>query len=169
MDAHLSARVSLLLCAPLLQFVCPTEIRAFSDRIAEFEALDVAVIAASVDSEFSHLAWVNQSKATGGLGPMAIPILSDITRNISRSYGVLLETQGIALRGLFLVDPAGVLRQSTINDLPIGRSVDETLRLLKAFQHHAKHGEVCPAGWTPGAETMKESAAGLKKYFAAKK
>jgi alkyl hydroperoxide reductase subunit AhpC len=146
-------------------FVCPTEIRQFSDRIAEFEALDTAVVAASVDSEYSHLAWTQQDKKSGGLGPMKIPIIADITKRISRDYGVLLEDQGIALRGLFIIDPEGILRQSTINDLPVGRSVDETLRLVQAFQFHAKHGEVCPAGWKPGQEGMKTDASGLKKYF----
>ena len=145
--------------------MCPTEIRAFSDRIAEFEKLGVSVIAASVDSQYSHLAWTKQPRKEGGLGPMKIPILADITKSISRNYGVLLEEEGIALRGLFIVDPKGVLRQSTINDLPIGRSVDETLRLLQAFQYHEKHGDVCPAGWTPGQEAMKTDEAGLKKYF----
>lgn len=149
-------------------FVCPTEIRAFSDRYAEFEKLGVSVVAASVDSEFSHLAWTQQPKENGGLGPMKIPILSDITKNISRNYGVLLEEQGVALRGLFIIDPKGVLRQSTVNDLPIGRSVDETLRLVQAFQFHEKNGDVCPAGWTPGKESMTADPAGLKKYFARK-
>lgn len=149
-------------------FVCPTEIRAFSDRISEFEKLGVNVVAASVDSEFSHLAWTKQPKTEGGLGPMAIPILADITKNISRSYGVLIEAQGVALRGLFIVDPKGILRQSTINDLPVGRSVDETLRLIQAFQFNAKHGEVCPAGWTPGSASMKTTEAGLKSYFSKK-
>jgi alkyl hydroperoxide reductase subunit AhpC len=125
-------------------FVCPTEIRAFSDRFSEFEALGASVVAASVDSEFAHLAWTQQDKKAGGLGPMKIPILADITKRISRDYGVLLEDQGVALRGLFIIDPEGILRQITINDLPVGRSVDETLRLLQAFQFHAKHGEVSP-------------------------
>lgn len=146
-------------------FVCPTEIRAFSDRFAEFKALGCEVLACSVDSEYSHLAWINQSRKEGGLGPMNIPVLSDITKDISARYGVLLHNQGISLRGLFIIDPQGILRQVTINDLPIGRSVDETLRLLKAFQFHEKNGEVCPADWKPGQETMQTTASGLKEYF----
>ena len=149
-------------------FVCPTEIRAFSDRAAEFEKLGVSVIAASVDSEYSHLAWTQQPKESGGLGPMNIPILADITKNISRAYGVLIEDQGIALRGLFIIDPKGILRQATVNDLPIGRSVDETLRLVQALQYHEEHGEVCPANWKPGQDAMTADSKGLKKYFGKK-
>lgn len=148
--------------------MCPTEIRAFSDRFSEFEKLNVNVVAASVDSEYSHLAWTQQPKELGGLGPMNFPILADITKSISRSYGVLIEKKGIALRGLFIIDPTGVVRQSTINDLPIGRSVDETLRLIQAFQYNEEHGEVCPAGWTPGKAAMTADGAGLKKYFSKK-
>jgi len=146
-------------------FVCPTEIRAFSDRVAEFEALGAKVVGASIDSEYAHLAWTKQPRKEGGLGPMKIPLLADVNKSISRSYGVLLEKEGIALRGLFLIDPEGILRQSTINDLPVGRSVDETLRLLQAFQFHAKHGEVCPSDWKPGQDAMKTDNTGLKKYF----
>jgi len=150
-------------------FVCPTEIRAFSDRISEFDALGTSVVAASVDSEYSHLAWTQMDKKSGGLGPMNIPIIADITKRISRDYGVLLEDQGIALRGLFIIDPEGILRQLSVNDLPVGRSVDETLRLVQAFQFHAKNGEVCPANWKPGHEGMTADASGLKKYFGDKK
>jgi len=145
-------------------FVCPTEIIAFSDRVAEFSKLNCAVVAASVDSQFSHLAWTKQSRKDGGLGKMNIPLLADITKQISEDYGVLLEG-GIALRGLFIIDPKGVLRQMTVNDLPVGRSVDETLRLLQAFQFNEKHGEVCPANWTPGKDTMKGDPEGSKSYF----
>lgn len=146
-------------------FVCPTEIIAFSDRVDEFKAIGCEVVACSVDSHFSHLAWTEKSRKEGGLGTMKIPILSDLTKQISRDYGVLLEDEGISLRGLFVIDNKGILRQITVNDLPVGRSVDETLRLVQAFQFTDKHGEVCPAGWRPGAETMKADPKGSKEYF----
>nr|XP_005281599.1 peroxiredoxin-4 isoform X2 [Chrysemys picta bellii] len=136
-------------------FVCPTEIIAFSDRIEEFRAINTEVVACSVDSQFTHLAWINTPRKQGGLGPMKIPLLSDLTHQISKDYGVYLEDQGHTLRGLFIIDDKRVLRQITMNDLPVGRSVDETLRLVQAFQYTDKHGEVCPAGWKPGSETIK--------------
>jgi len=144
-------------------FVCPTEIIAFSDRADEFKAMGCEVLACSVDSHFSHLAWTDTPRNKGGLGAMKIPILSDLTKQVSRDYGVLLEDAGISLRGLFIIDDKGILRQITVNDLPVGRSVDETLRLVQAFQFTDKHGEVCPAGWTPGADTIKPSDA--QEYF----
>ncbi|SAM07285.1 hypothetical protein [Absidia glauca] len=146
-------------------FVCPTEIIAFSDRISEFEALDCAVIGASTDSEFSHLAWINTPRKQGGLGEMKIPLVADKTKAIAKNYGVLLEDAGVALRGLFIIDPKGVLRQITINDLPVGRSVDEVLRLVKAFKFTDEHGEVCPAGWNQGDKTIKPSVKDSKEYF----
>ncbi|KAL7298630.1 hypothetical protein TKK_0008396 [Trichogramma kaykai] len=146
-------------------FVCPTEIIAFSDRVAEFEALGVQVIAASTDSHFSHLAWTNLPRKDGGLGEMNIPLLADKSAKIARSYGVYDEETGIPFRGLFIIDKKQNLRQITINDLPVGRSVDETLRLVQAFQFTDEHGEVCPAGWKPGKKTMKPDPIGSKEYF----
>lgn len=146
-------------------FVCPTEITAFSDRAAEFQELGCQLLACSVDSHFSHLAWMNQSRKEGGLGEMKIPILADLNKSIAKDYGVLLEPVGIALRGLFIIDPKGNLRHITVNDLPIGRSVDETLRTLKALQFVEEHGEVCPANWTPGASTIKPGVDSSKEYF----
>ncbi|KAK0412396.1 hypothetical protein QR680_006188 [Steinernema hermaphroditum] len=146
-------------------FVCPTEIVAFSDRYEEFKKLGVQVLACSTDSHFSHLAWTNQSRKDGGLGEMNIPILADTNHAISSDYGVLKEDEGIAYRGLFIIDPQGTLRQITINDLPVGRSVDETLRLVQAFQYTDKHGEVCPAGWKPGQDTIKPGVKASKEYF----
>ncbi|KAG2231211.1 hypothetical protein INT48_001213, partial [Thamnidium elegans] len=146
-------------------FVCPTEILAFSERIAEFEALDTAVIGASTDSEFSHLAWINTPRKQGGLGEMKIPLLADKTKSIAKDYGVLIEEAGIALRGLFIIDPKGTVRQITINDLPVGRSVDEVLRLVEAFKFTDEHGEVCPANWTAGAKTIKPDVKQSKEYF----
>ncbi|KAF2679219.1 thioredoxin-like protein [Lentithecium fluviatile CBS 122367] len=145
-------------------FVCPTEIIAFSDRASDFAARGAAVVFASTDSEYSLLAWTNASRKDGGLGGVKIPLLSDKNHGISKDYGVLIEEEGISLRGLFLVDPMGVLRQITINDLPVGRSVDECLRLLDAFQFTDKYGEVCPANWNPGAETIKATPEGNKAY-----
>ncbi|CAK8681027.1 unnamed protein product [Clavelina lepadiformis] len=146
-------------------FVCPTEIISFSDRADEFKAIDAEVIGASVDSHFSHLAWINTPRKQGGLGEMKIPLLSDLTKKISSDYGVLLESAGIALRGLFIIDGNGTVRYAGINDLPVGRNVDEVLRLVKAFQFTDKHGEVCPASWTPGSKTMKPNVDGSKEYF----
>lgn len=146
-------------------FVCPTEIIAFSDRAEEFRAIGCEVLACSVDSQFSHLAWTERPRKQGGLGKMSIPILADLTKQISRDYGVLLEDEGVSLRGLFIIDDKGNLRQITVNDLPVGRSVDETLRLVQAFQFTDKHGEVCPAGWQPGADTIKATVEDSKEYF----
>merc|ERR1711997_360763 len=126
-------------------FVCPTEILAFNDRISEFRAIGAEVVGCSVDSHFASLAWMNTARTEGGLGQLDIPLLSDLTHTVSKDYGVYLEDNGISLRGLFIIDPKGILRQITMNDLPVGRSVDETLRLLQAFQYTDKHGEVCPA------------------------
>ncbi|KAJ3033864.1 hypothetical protein HK097_004704 [Rhizophlyctis rosea] len=149
-------------------FVCPTEICAFSDRIEEFRAVGVEVVGASVDSKFSHLQWTKQDRKDGGLGPMKIPILADITKQIARDYGVLVEEgpdAGVALRGTFIIDPAGKLRISLINDLPIGRSVDEVLRLIDALQFNEKYGDVCPVGWKKGNSGMKADPVGSKEYF----
>ncbi|KAI6206602.1 hypothetical protein M3Y94_00931200 [Aphelenchoides besseyi] len=146
-------------------FVCPTEIIAFSEAVDQFKKLDVAVLAASTDSKYSHLAWINQPRKHGGLGEMKIPVLSDTNHQLSRDYGVLKEDEGIAYRGLFIIDPKGILRQITVNDLPVGRSVEETLRLVQAFQFVDKHGEVCPAGWHPGKDTIKPDPKKSQDYF----
>ncbi|GAA5871065.1 hypothetical protein JCM8547_005347 [Rhodosporidiobolus lusitaniae] len=147
-------------------FVCPTEILAFNERLADFEKLGVEVLAVSTDSEYSHLAWSNTNRNEGGLGPnLKLKLVADTNHKISRDYGVLIEDAGVALRGLFLIDPKQTVRQITINDLPVGRSVDETIRLIQAFQFTDEHGEVCPASWTPGGETMKADPKGSKEYF----
>lgn len=145
-------------------FVCPTEIIAFSDRVHDFEKRGCQVLGASVDSEFSHLAWIKTPRKDGGLGDLKYPLVSDLNKSISREYGVLLEG-GVALRGLFLIDREGTVRHITINDLPIGRSVDEALRVLDALQFYEKHGEVCPANWKPGGDTIKPNPQGSKEYF----
>ncbi|XP_047370669.1 peroxiredoxin-like [Vespa velutina] len=147
-------------------FVCPTELIAFSEKIAEFKAVNTQVIGVSTDSHFSHLAWTNTPKKQGGLGgDLGYPLLSDFNKEISAKYNVLLENSGIALRGLFIIDKDGILRQFSVNDLPVGRSVDETLRLIKAFQFVEAHGEVCPANWQPDSKTIKPNPKDSKKYF----
>ncbi|XP_012286498.1 peroxiredoxin-2 [Orussus abietinus] len=147
-------------------FVCPTEILAFSDRLEEFRRLNIEVVAASVDSQFTHLAWIHTPRKEGGLEKIKIPLLSDLTHKISKDYGVYLEDLGHTLRALFIIDGKGVLRQITMNDLPVGRSVDETLRLVQAFQYTDEHGEVCPAGWKPGQDTIIPNPVDKKKFFA---
>ncbi|XP_064404972.1 peroxiredoxin-2-like [Halichondria panicea] len=146
-------------------FVCPTEILAFSDRIDEFKALNTEVVGCSVDSKYTHFAWIATPRNEGGLSDLKIPLLSDLTKQISRDYGVLLDDVGHALRGLFIIDAKGILRQITMNDLPVGRSVDETLRLVQAFQYTDQRGEVCPAGWKPGEKTIKPDPVAKKEYF----
>lgn len=146
-------------------FVCPTEIISFSDRVEEFRQINCEILACSTDSHFSHLAWVNTSRKQGGLGKMNIPLIADKNMEISTKYGVLKEDEGIAFRGLFIIDPRGNLRQITVNDLPVGRSVDETLRLVQAFQFTDKHGEVCPANWKPGKKTINPDVSKSKEYF----
>ncbi|KAL7693836.1 putative Thioredoxin domain, alkyl hydroperoxide reductase subunit C, Thioredoxin-like superfamily [Plasmopara halstedii] len=146
-------------------YVCPTEIIAFNDRAKDFQALNTQLIAVSCDSPESHLAWTRLPRNKGGLGTMEIPIVSDITKVISAKYGVLVEQAGVALRGLFIMDKEGVLQQITINNMPIGRSVDETLRLIQALQFVEEHGEVCPANWQPGAKTIKATPTHSHEYF----
>ncbi|XP_015236292.1 PREDICTED: thioredoxin-dependent peroxide reductase, mitochondrial [Cyprinodon variegatus] len=146
-------------------FVCPTEIISFSDKASEFHDINCEVVGVSVDSHFTHLAWINTPRKAGGLGHIHIPLLSDLNKQISRDYGVLLEGPGIALRGLFIIDPNGVVKHMSVNDLPVGRCVEETLRLVRAFQFVETHGEVCPASWTPESPTIKPTPEGSKEYF----
>jgi peroxiredoxin (alkyl hydroperoxide reductase subunit C) len=146
-------------------FVCPTEIVAFSERHEDFKKLGCEVLGCSVDSKFTHLAWTNTPRKEGGLGEIKYPLLADITKSIARSYGVLVG-DAVALRGLFLISPKGQVAYSVIHDLGVGRSVDETLRVLKAFQQVEKTGEVCPANWTEGKKTMKADPVKSKEWFA---
>ncbi|AOX01009.1 MAG: peroxiredoxin [Moorea sp. SIO4G2] len=149
-------------------FVCPTEITAFSDRFEEFKELGTEVLGVSVDSEFSHLAWIQTDRKNGGVGDLAYPLVSDIKKEISTVYNVLDPEAGIALRGLFIIDKEGIIQHATINNLSFGRSVDETLRTLKAIQYVQAHpDEVCPAGWQPGDKTMNPDPVKSKVYFAA--
>jgi len=146
-------------------FVCPSEIVAFDAALAKFQEKNAAVIGVSVDSQYTHWAWRNTPRNQGGIGPIKYPLVADLDKNIARSFGVLLEA-GVALRGLFLIDKQGIVRHALINDLPLGRSVDEALRMLDALKFHEEHGDVCPANWHAGEEAMKPSAEGVATYLA---
>lgn len=145
-------------------FVCPTEITAFSDRTEDFKALNCEILGCSIDSQFSHLAWMNTPRDKGGLGELAYPLLADVTKRIAADYGVLLP-DGIALRGLFLVNPEGQVVYEVVHDLNVGRNVDETLRVIRAFQKSAETGNVCPANWDEGKDTMVADPEKSQEYF----
>ena len=145
-------------------FVCPTELHAFQEQLEEFEKRNTAVIGCSVDSVYSHLAWLHTPKAKGGIEGITYPLISDINKSLAIDYDVLAQ-DGIAYRGLFLIDGEGVVRHQMINDLPLGRSIQETLRILDALIYFQKHGEVCPANWEQGKRSMKPSKEGVEKYF----
>jgi peroxiredoxin (alkyl hydroperoxide reductase subunit C) len=162
-------------------FVCPTEIIAFQDKMGEFDKRNVAVVGCSVDSEFSHWAWLNTELKNGGIKGVKYPLVSDLSKTISENYGVLAgeydydeKNNGVfvgapvAYRGLFLIDKEGIIRHQVINDLPLGRSVDETLRMVDALQHFEQYGEVCPANWHAGDEAMKATAEGVAEYLGKK-
>ena len=145
-------------------FVCPTEIVAFHEKIAQFEAAGANVVGVSVDSQFSHLAWKNTPRKQGGLGDIDFPLLADLSKQISADYEVLLD-DGIAARGVFIIDGDGVLQSYTVNNLGVGRNVDELIRLIDGFKFVAEHGEVCPANWHKGDATMKPDPVGSQEYF----
>lgn len=145
-------------------FVCPSEIIAFDNKLQEFKDRNCEVVAVSVDSHFSHMAWKNTPRKKGGIGDIQFPIVSDLTKQISRDYGVLIN-DAIALRGLFLLDKEGVVRHALVNDLPLGRNVDEAIRILDALQFTEKYGEVCPANWNKGDDAMTPSAEGVAEYL----
>ncbi|MEA3190223.1 MAG: hypothetical protein QOD77_805 [Thermoplasmata archaeon] len=162
-----SPKYTLLFFYPLdFTFVCPTEIIAFSDRVAEFEQRNVQVVGVSVDSEFSHLAWKNTPRSQGGIGDVRYPLVADLKRTIVNAYDVLAD-DGTAYRGLFLIDRKGVVRQALVNDHPLGRSIDEAIRVVDALQHNETHGEVCPADWKPGAPAMVADPKKSQAYFQA--
>jgi peroxiredoxin (alkyl hydroperoxide reductase subunit C) len=146
-------------------FVCPSEIIAFDKKLDEFKKRDCEVIGVSVDSQYTHWAWKGTPVAKGGIGDIKFPLVSDLNKKIASDFGVLLEG-GVALRGLFLIDKEGVVRHTVINDLPLGRSVDEALRVLSALQFVEKHGEVCPANWKEGDDAMTPTADGVASYLA---
>ncbi len=146
-------------------FVCPTEILEFNKLLTEFEKRGVQVIGVSTDSHFSHLAWKNQPIEEGGIGKVQYPLVSDFTKSISADYGVLLEGGGVALRGSFLIDKEGVLQHAVINNLALGRNIKEMIRMVDALNYTEEHGEVCPANWEEGKDSMSPSVDGLKDYF----
>ncbi|MFH1360765.1 MAG: peroxiredoxin [Candidatus Omnitrophota bacterium] len=146
-------------------FVCPTEIHAFQDRLGEFEKRHVQVIGVSTDSWYTHLAWLKTPKKEGGIEGVSFPLVSDFNKTISKDYGILQEEDGVALRGLFLIDRKGIIQHETINNLALGRNVDEVLRMVDALQFTEKHGEVCPVNWKTGDKAMKPDSKGLQEYF----
>jgi peroxiredoxin (alkyl hydroperoxide reductase subunit C) len=146
-------------------FVCPSEIIAFDKVLASFQERDCEIIGVSVDSHFTHLAWKNTARQDGGIGPVGYPLIADLDKSISRDYGVLFN-DALALRGLFLIDKEGIVRHSVVNDLSLGRSVDEAKRMLDALQFTEKHGEVCPANWREGEEAMMPTVEGVAEYLA---
>ncbi|MGC1878305.1 MAG: peroxiredoxin [Rhabdochlamydiaceae bacterium] len=149
-------------------FVCPTELHAFQEKLEEFEKRDTQIVGCSIDSWFSHLAWLNTPKTKGGIEGVEYPLVSDINKHIARHYQVLKEEEGVAYRGLFLIDKQGIVRHQLVNDLPLGRSVEEALRMVDALIFYENHGEVCPANWKSGAKGMIPTAEGLVRYFTPK-
>nr|YP_010337940.1 2-cys peroxiredoxin [Timspurckia oligopyrenoides]UNJ17525.1 2-cys peroxiredoxin [Timspurckia oligopyrenoides] len=147
-------------------FVCPTEITAFSDNYAKFEAINTEILGISVDSKYAHLAWLQTDRKEGGLGDLQYPLISDLTKSIAKSFNVLKESEGVAFRALFIIDKQGVIQHATVNNLEFGRNVDETLRVLQALQYVQSHpDEVCPANWQPGSKTIKSTPKGSRDYF----
>lgn len=146
-------------------FVCPTELHAFQEKMEEFAKRNTEVIGCSVDSPYTHLAWLSTPKSKGGIKGVEYPLISDLNKSISENYGVLNQQEGIAYRGLFLIDSEGIVRHQVVNDLPIGRSVDDALRVLDAWIFHQTHGEVCPANWKVGERAMAPTQDGLEVFF----
>lgn len=148
-------------------FVCPTELHAFQEKLEEFKKRDTELIGCSIDSKFSHFAWLNTPKAQGGIEGVKYPLVADLQRTIARDYDVL-SNDGVAYRGLFLIDKQGIVRHQVVNDLPLGRNVDEAVRMIDAWNHVEKHGEVCPANWSQGKEAMKATKEGVSNYLGKK-
>jgi peroxiredoxin 2/4 len=147
-------------------FVCPTEVMAFSDSADQFKALNAEILGVSVDSEFSHLAWIQTDRKSGGVGDLTYPLVSDIKKEIGTAYNVLDPDSGVSLRGLFIIDREGVIQHCTINNVGFGRSIDETLRVLQAIRHVQSHpDEVCPINWQPGEKTMNPDPVKSKEFF----
>lgn len=145
-------------------FVCPTEIIAFSNKNADFEKRNTVVLGVSIDSKFSHLAWRNTDRKQGGLGEISYPLIGDLSKQICKDYDVLADF-GVAFRGLFLIDKDGIIQHQVINNLPLGRNIDEAIRMVDALQFHEDNGEVCPANWTKGEDGMKPDPDGSQEYF----
>lgn len=166
LSEHIKGKYAVIFFYPLdFTFVCPSELLAFDHRLAEFKARNVEVIGVSIDSHFSHLAWKNTPVNNGGIGQVGYPLVADIKHEICQAYDVEAEG-GVAYRGSFLIDRAGVVRHQVVNDLPLGRNVDEMLRMVDALQFTEEHGEVCPAGWNKGKAGMKATTAGVAEYLA---
>lgn len=146
-------------------FVCPTELHAFQEKTAEFEKKGAVVVGCSIDSEFAHLAWLQTPRSNGGIEGVQYPLVSDLTKSIAWDYNVLNHDAGVAFRGLFLIDKQGIIRHQLVNDLPLGRSVDEALRTLDALNFYEENGEVCPANWKEGEKSMAPTQEGLAAYF----
>ena len=163
--ASYRGRYTLLLFYPVdFSFVCPTEILAFNQALPEFQSRDTDVIGISVDSHYSHLAWKRTAVEAGGIGTIDFPLVSDLSKDIARSYGVLFDNE-VALRALFLLDREGVVRHAMVNDLPLGRSVDEALRMVDALRFYDERGQVCPANWSDGRDGMAASQDGVVDYL----
>ncbi len=166
LHSYLNGKIGVLFFYPLdFTFVCPSEIIAFDNRLQEFKDRGVEVIGVSVDSKFSHLAWKNTEVNKGGIGQIQYPLVADLTKSIARDYDVLMG-EAVALRGTFLIDQEGVVRHQVVNDLPLGRSIEEALRMVDSLLFHQAHGEVCPAGWNKGKSGMKADAKGVAEYLA---
>ncbi len=162
---YLDGKIGVLFFYPLdFTFVCPSEIIAFDNRLKEFEERGAKVIGVSVDSHFSHIAWKNTAINDGGIGQIKYPLVADLTKNIARDYDVLVN-EAVALRGTFLIDQSGVVRHQVVNDLPLGRSIEDALRMVDALIFHQENGEVCPAGWNKGRKGMKPDAKGVAEYL----
>ncbi len=163
---HIAGKAAVVFFYPLdFTFVCPSELIAFDHRLAEFKSRNVEVIGVSIDSQFTHLAWKNTPVNNGGIGQVGYPLVADIKHEICKAYDVE-AAGGVAFRGSFLIDAAGVVRHQVVNDLPLGRNIDEMLRMVDALQFHEAHGEVCPAGWNKGKAGMNASTAGVAQYLA---
>jgi len=162
----LKGRPVVLFFYPLdFTFVCPTEIIEFNRKLGEFKERGVEVVGVSVDSQFTHLAWKNTPVEKGGIGDIQYPMVADLTKQISADYGVLFEDAGVAFRGTFLIDKDGNVRHCVINDLPLGRNIDEALRMVDALAFHEEHGEVCPANWKRGEDAMTPTPDGVAAYL----
>lgn len=166
--SDLRGRYVVLFFWPLdFTFVCPTEIIAHDHRIAQFKERHVEVVGISIDSQFTHFAWRNTPVKEGGIGPVQFPIVADISHSITRAYGIE-HPDSVALRASFLIDKAGIVQHQVVNNLPLGRNVDEMLRMVDALQFTEEHGEVCPAGWQKGESGMRPTAEGVASYLSAK-
>lgn len=163
---YLDGKLGVLFFYPLdFTFVCPSEIIAFDNKLEEFNSRDVKVIGVSVDSHFTHLAWKNTAINDGGIGQIKYPLVADLTKQIAKDYDVLTG-DSVSLRGTFLIDQEGIVRHQVINDLPLGRNIDEAIRMVDSLKFHQEHGEVCPANWKTGKDAMKDTQEGVASYLA---